>query len=85
MNHCSGGPSADQFDALEHLVAWVEKGIAPARIVANVRGAGANVENNELPAGWPATRSRPLCPYPSVARHDGKGDRESAASFVCTR
>jgi pimeloyl-ACP methyl ester carboxylesterase len=85
MNHCSGGPAADQFDALEHLVAWVEKGIEPEHIVANVRGAGANVENKELPAGWSATRSRPLCPYPAVARHDGKGDQESAASFVCTR
>ena len=85
MNHCSGGPTADQFDALEHLVTWVEKGTAPERIVANVRGAGANLENKELPAGWSALRSRPLCPYPAVARYDGKGDKESAESFVCKR
>ena len=85
MNHCSGGPAADQFDALEHLVTWVEKGVAPERIVATVRGAGASTENKELPAGWSATRSRPLCPYPAVARYDGKGDRESAGSFVCRR
>ena len=85
MNHCSGGPAADQFDALEHLVAWVGKGAAPERIVAIVRGAGANMENKELPAGWSAMRSRPLCPDPAVARYDGKGDQESAESFVCTR
>jgi feruloyl esterase len=85
MNHCSGGPAADQFDALEHLVTWVEKGVAPERIVASVRGAGANSENKELPAGWSATRSRPLCPYPAVARYDGKGDKELAESFVCRR
>ncbi len=85
MNHCSGGPAADQFDALEHLVTWVEKGVAPERILANVRGPGANMENKELPAGWSATRSRPLCPYPAVARYDGKGDQESAESFVCRR
>ena len=85
MNHCSGGPAADQFDALEHLVTWVEKGTAPERIVANVRGDGANTLNKELPAGWSATRTRPLCPYPAVARYDGKGDPESADSFACTR
>ena len=85
MNHCSGGPAADQFDALEQLVAWVEKGAAPERIVANVRGEGANMVNKELPAGWSATRSRPLCAYPAVARHDGKGDGESADSFACRR
>jgi len=84
MNHCSGGPAADQFDALEHLVTWVEKGTAPERIVANVRGDGANTLNKELPAGWSATRTRPLCPYPAVARYDGKGDPESADSFACT-
>jgi feruloyl esterase len=83
MNHCSGGPSADQFDALEHLVEWVETGDAPERIVANVRGAGANTANKELPTEWSATRSRPLCAYPAVARYDGKGDAETAESFVC--
>ena len=85
MNHCSGGPAADQFDALEQLVTWVENGVAPERIVANVRGDGANAVNKELPASWSATRSRPLCPYPAVARYDGKGDKESAEGFVCTR
>ena len=82
MNHCSGGPSADQFDALEHLVKWVETGAAPERIIANVRGVGATA-NKELPAEWSATRSRPLCAYPAVARYDGKGDVEAAESFVC--
>ena len=85
MNHCSGGPAADQFDALEHLVKWVENGAAPERIVANVRGADANTANKELPVGWSGMRSRPLCPYPAVARYDGRGDRETAESFTCRR
>jgi feruloyl esterase len=25
MNHCSGGPSTDQFDMLTPMIAWVEK------------------------------------------------------------
>jgi feruloyl esterase len=85
MNHCSGGPAVDQFDALESLVKWVEEGAAPERLLASARGTGANTVNKEVPSDWSAARSRPLCPYPTVARHDGKGDKESAGSFVCRR
>lgn len=83
MNHCSGGPATDQFDMLAPLVNWVEKGQAPDSVLANVRGAGANVVNTELPASWSPTRTRPLCVYPKVARYKGTGDIESAASFSC--
>jgi hypothetical protein len=83
MNHCRGGPSADQFDMLTPLVAWVERGQPPGAVTASVRGignaAGANVD---VPATWSPSRTRPLCPYPSVARY-ASGDLESAASFVC--
>lgn len=84
MGHCSGGPATDQFDALSALVAWVEQGQAPDRLVATARGAGnAGGVNADLPAGWAANRTRPLCPYPLVARYNGSGDVESAASFSC--
>lgn len=84
MNHCSGGPAADQFDMLTPLVNWVEKGEAPDSVVANARGAG-NVggANADVPASWSASRSRPLCAYPKVARYNGTGDIESASSFSC--
>lgn len=77
MNHCAGGPATDRFDALGALVDWVEKGQAPARIDAQVATG-----NPELPRGWSARRSRPLCPWPRLARYAG-GDVESAASFRC--
>jgi len=28
-------------------------------------------------------RSRPLCPDPTFAHHDGRGDANAAASFTC--
>jgi feruloyl esterase len=28
-------------------------------------------------------RTRPLCPYPQVARYDGTGSIDEAASFSC--
>ena len=84
MGHCSGGPATDQFDALSALVAWVEQGTAPDRLTARARGAGnAGGVNAELPAAWSATRTRPLCPYPKVARYAGSGSLEDAASFNC--
>lgn len=84
MNHCSGGPSTDQFDLLTPLVAWVETGQAPGAVVATARGIG-NVGgvNPDVPAGWASNRTRPLCPYPQVARYKGSGSLEDAASFAC--
>ncbi|WP_279215079.1 tannase/feruloyl esterase family alpha/beta hydrolase [Delftia acidovorans] len=84
MNHCSGGPATDQFDMLSSLVAWVEKGQAPDRVIASARGAGnAGGANTDLPATWSPTRTRPMCPHPLAARYNGSGDMESAASFSC--
>ena len=74
MAHCSGGPATDQFDALGALVNWVEKGVAPDRIVAK---AGPT-------SPWPG-RTRRLCPYPQIARYVGSGSIEDAANFVCRR
>ncbi|WP_227589911.1 tannase/feruloyl esterase family alpha/beta hydrolase [Demequina pelophila] len=83
MGHVRGGPATDQFDGLGALVAWVEQGDAPDRIVATARGEGnPGGANAEVPAEWSVDRSRPLCPYPLVARYVS-GDPEDASSFAC--
>jgi len=71
MHHCSGGPGVDRFDMLSALESWVERGAAPAQIVASRVEAGTVV------------RSRPLCPHPQVATYVGRGSIDEAASFVC--
>jgi feruloyl esterase len=78
MNHCSGGVTTDKFDALSAIVNWVENGQAPDRIVASARADNTDIAS----LGWSATRSRPLCVAPKVARYKG-GDIESATSFAC--
>jgi hypothetical protein len=84
MNHCRSGPSTDQFDLLAPLVAWVERGEPPAAIIAAARGPGnAAGANADVPPSWSPGRTRPLCPYPAVARYAGSGDVESASNFVC--
>ena len=83
MNHCRGGPATDQFDAVSAIVLWVEQGRAPEAIIATARGPGnAGEVNEDLPGNWSPRRTRPLCPYPKVARYVG-GDVEVAASFRC--
>jgi feruloyl esterase len=46
------------------------------------------VEQGTPPASMIATKanqplSRPLCPYPQLARYKGRGDPNDAASFTC--
>ncbi len=77
MNHCSGGPATDQFDALSALMTWVEAGQAPDQLMASVDPA-----NPEIPADWSKTRTRPLCVWPRIARYIGD-DPERAESFQC--
>lgn len=80
MNHCAGGPATDRFDMLTALEDWVEKGTPPASVRATVNAADADV----IAAGWPATRSRPLCAYPKqVMLKTGATDTEDAGSFEC--
>jgi feruloyl esterase len=83
MNHCSGGPSTDQFDLLTPMIAWVEQGKAPDGVLASARDASSVTPNADVPAGWGTGRTRPLCAYPKVARYQG-GDVNAASSFVCS-
>ena len=69
--HCRGGVGPDQYDAVTAVIDWVEKGRAPDSIVAS------KVTNGTV------VRSRPLCPYPQVARYTGKGSIDDAANFSC--
>ena len=72
MMHCQGGEGAtDQFDKIAALEQWVERGIAPDRVIASHVKAGAVV------------RTRPLCPYPLAATWSGSGNTDDAASFIC--
>ena len=71
MHHCSGGPGPNQFDMLTELENWIEKGKAPAAVVASHASDGK------------VDRTRPLCPHPLVAKYSGNGNVDEAASFRC--
>jgi Tannase and feruloyl esterase len=71
--HCGGGTAPNTFDLLTSLMNWVENGAAPTKVVAT-RSDGGTV-----------TRTRPVFPYPLVARYTGTGSIDDAANFTAAR
>jgi feruloyl esterase len=64
-----------QHNAELALEQWVEKGIAPAAMIAT------KYVDDDPSKGVKMTR--PLCPYPQVAKYKGSGDSNDARNFVC--
>jgi feruloyl esterase len=50
---------------------WVASGTAPKQIVASHLTAGK------------VDRTRPLCPFPQVAKYKGAGSTDEAENFTC--
>ncbi len=70
VHHGSGGPGLTEFDSFSALEDWVEKGQAPEKLIAG------RVENGTV------ERTRPIYPYPVIARYSGTGDPKVEHSFV---
>ncbi len=71
MAHCGGGDGASSFDMLAALEQWVEQKQAPEHVLASrVRDGKTD-------------RTRPLCPFPQIARYKGSGSTDEAANFTC--
>jgi feruloyl esterase len=69
--HCQGGAGPDQVHWMASLERWRESGTAPDRIEAS------RVVNNRV------EMTRPLCPYPQIAKYSGTGSTNDARNFVC--
>lgn len=89
VQHCGGGSGPNVFgqrgvgaggDPRSNLAAalerWVEHGVAPEAIIATRYKIGSNPASGVV-------RTRPLCPYPKVARYKGTGSTDEAANFEC--
>jgi feruloyl esterase len=71
MGHCGGGEGPNVFDKMSAIEQWVEHGQAPDTITASHSTDGK------------VDRTRPLCPYPQVAKYKGSGSIDDAANFAC--
>lgn len=71
VGHCAGGDGPSTFDSLSALDHWRAEGKAPDSILASHNTNGV------------VDKTRPLCPYPQLARYKGTGDTNDASNFVC--
>ncbi len=85
MGHCAGGPGPASFGQLgsttakgqkygifDALESWEEQDTAPGAIIATKYDGAKKVE-----------MTRPLCPYPQLAKYSGSGDPTDSAAFAC--
>ena len=90
VEHCAGGPGPSSFGQLgiptakgskfglfDALQDWVEKSVPATEVVATKYAPGTK--------GDPVvSMTRPLCPYPAIAKYKGTGDTNDSANFVCS-
>lgn len=70
INHGYHGIAPAPTGEVDAIVRWVEEGVAPEMILAERRDKDGRL-----------LRSRPLYPYPLVARYKGSGSTDDAANF----
>jgi hypothetical protein len=89
MMHCGSGPGPNLFgnmldfgaandvdrNIFTALERWTEQGIAPAKIVATKYQDDNPAKGVEM--------TRPLCPYPQIAKWTGKGPTSEAENWSC--
>lgn len=79
-----GGPpgiptaSDPQHNISSALEQWVENGVAPNTVIATKY-------LSDLDPSQGIKMTRPLCPYPQIAKYKGYGDTNEAANFVCAQ
>lgn len=71
MYHCAGGYGPSQFDLVAPMVAWVEQGIAPDKVIASQSDNTGNV-----------VRTFPVFPYPEQTQYTGQGSIDDANNYV---
>jgi pimeloyl-ACP methyl ester carboxylesterase len=70
VDHGFRGAGVTPTGQIEALVRWVEEGKAPEKLIGEKRDAKGKV-----------IRTRPLFPYPQVAKYKGKGSTDEAENF----
>lgn len=86
MAHCRRGPGGDSVDWITVLENWVEKGEAPGKVIVHHLKKEQNYlglprVRYPLPDGS-FDRTRPVFPYPAIAKPKGRGDPSRAENWV---
>jgi feruloyl esterase len=82
--HCNGGETSIAVDMLSEIIAWVEKGVAPNKIVGRFsKSSGGGRAGRGAANAAPAQifRTRPVFPYPQISVYKGSGSIDEEANF----
>lgn len=71
VSHCGGGEGHPNIDLVSRVTAWVEQGTAPNDVMTYQTDASNTV-----------TASRPVFPYPAIAKYKGSGDWHDGANYT---
>jgi feruloyl esterase len=71
VGHCGGGEGFPNIDLVTSITNWVEGAKVPNSVMAYQTDSSSNV-----------TASRPVYPYPAVAKYTGSGDWHNGANFT---
>jgi feruloyl esterase len=69
--HCGGGEGFPNIDLVSQITAWAEQSKAPNAVMTYQTDASDAV-----------TATRPVYPYPAVAKYTGSGDWHDAANYT---
>jgi feruloyl esterase len=83
VDHCAGGVGPSRIDLIAALEQWVENGSAPDELIAaRIADDPGIVGNVYFPLDPTSVElTRPIYPYPDVARYVGGGDPNRAENF----
>ena len=70
VDHGFRGAGPTPIGAMDAIIRWVEEGKAPDKLMAEKRDSGKVI------------RTRPLFPYPHIAKYKGTGNTDDAESFT---
>jgi Tannase and feruloyl esterase len=73
VDHGFRGAGATPMGVDEAVIRWVEEGKAPEKLIAEKRDASGKI-----------VRTRPLFPYPQVAKYKGSGSTDEENNFIST-
>jgi feruloyl esterase len=71
VGHCGGGEGFPNIDLVSQITGWVEDGAAPNAVMSYQTDASNAV-----------TASRPVYPYPAVAKYTGTGDWKIGSNYT---
>ncbi|EGZ18417.1 hypothetical protein PHYSODRAFT_315233 [Phytophthora sojae] len=80
--HCGDGEGPSDLDLLAPMMQWIEEGVAPHKWVSSSSSSSTRRKLSSTSGSGSSTNvTRPVYPYPAIAKYVGSGSIDDAANF----